>query len=554
MKKIKFNMHKMLLLFALIPLVTSILTLCFFNIFNLVKTLKNNTYSELKCCSISVKEYFEWDIREECLEQDSVSEQFIDSLKNENIDLALFERNKCWLTSMKDKSGKRLNGIEENNDIWEIVKTGETFISNHIKIGNDEYYVCYYPVYDEEGNIWGMAFAGEKEEMVYQSLKSVFFISIGLAIGLIIIFFIIATYFAKVVAKPINKVTEAIKDTSEGNLQADTNIHSIVDETKTLISSSKTLQDKLQDIISKTQNISNELIKNSEKIYDLTNTSSEGANQISSAMEDLTQGATQMATSVQNINSSVIEIGSAIDDISLNTNNLVDTSNDIKKENEDADIMIQKVSESSQNSVESVHGISKQISETSKAIDNIKIAVESIQSVASQTNLLALNASIEAARAGEAGRGFSVVANEIKNLSEQSNLSASQIKEIVDNIIVQSDKTVQLSSEVASIITEEQSYIKETQDKFKSLASNINNILIQINSISTKINLLNESKNNITMDVQDLSAISEENAASNQEVSASICTILESIQDILENSNSTKEISNNLSSTISYFS
>ena len=176
-----------------------------------------------------------------------------------------------------------------------------------------------------------------------------------------------------------------------------------------------------------------------------------------------------------------------------------------------------------------------------------------ITSIASQTNLLALNASIEAARAGEAGRGFAVVASEIGNLSDQSSKSADEIRNIVGEIVKNSEASVELSGSVATLIREEQDYIKDTQSKFEVLNSEISESLEHIKQVSHDTEELEKIQNVITEAVQSLSAISEENAASNEEVSASITGIAASVDEITENAEGTKANADNLVEAISYF-
>ena len=237
----------------------------------------------------------------------------------------------------------------------------------------------------------------------------------------------------------------------------------------------------------------------------------------------------------------------------LFTNKLVGISNSMKGANKEAFDYINRVSSSSQLSVDAVKDISQQIQDTNDAIEQIKNAVEMITSIANQTNLLALNASIEAARAGEAGKGFAVVADEIKTLSEQTNESTTKINEIVSEIVGKSEKSVELSSQVADIIVKEQGYIKDTKEKFVILNGAIGDSVSEINGISEKVKQLNTSKETITSAVEDLGAITEENAASNEEVSASVDEIASSIAIIAQNSKITEQSVAELMETVSYF-
>ena len=368
-----------------------------------------------------------------------------------------------------------------------------------------------------------------------------------------VIFIVIALYFSKVFVTPFKMITEAIKKISDGNINDDVNVHSIVEETKQLISSAATLQKVLQNTISKTKSISNSLNDNAKTVYDLADNSANGASQITNAMEDLAQGATVVADNTQTINSVVSDMGVAIEDIASNTEELTKSSDNIKVANREATDYMEKVSMSSEKSIEAVNKISSQIEDTNEAVSRIKNTVNIISDIASQTNLLALNASIEAARAGETGRGFAVVANEIKHLSEQSNSSADEIKKIVDEIVNKSDESVKLSSEVASIIVEEQKFIKDTQGKFDILNSEISVSLEQIVSIVKKVKALNDSTTSITSSVVDLGTVAEENAASNEEVSASVSMVAASIQQISDSSEKTKNMAQELDEAIKYF-
>ena len=367
------------------------------------------------------------------------------------------------------------------------------------------------------------------------------------------IFIGVALFVARLITKPLSKVTDVMKGIAGGDLDVDTNIHSILDETLVLIATAGLLKEKLGEIIGDAKNIAGELVEEAENVNELANKCYEGSTQISNAAEELAIGATTMATSVQSIDEQAIVMGDNIDNITESTAALVSLSNEIKSANSDASEYINKVSKSSQQSVNAVNDIANQIGETNKAVISVQEAVDMIQAIASQTSLLALNASIEAARAGEAGRGFAVVATEIGNLSTQSNASASQISDIVKNIVTQSEKSVQLSNEVVGIIKDEQVYIEDTQVKFDVLNQKIEGSLKEISDISNKLDTLAIAKDNIISSVSDLSAISEENAASTEEVSASVTSIAEDLNVINKNSGETKSRSNELSEAVSYF-
>lgn len=391
------------------------------------------------------------------------------------------------------------------------------------------------------------------ESEVLAGIRNIKIVSLAVSAIIFLFFLAFVLYMTGVVTKPLKRITKALNDTSKGDLAADTNINSIVYETQVIIASTQMLQNALVDIIGKTKTISEEVNEGAVNVASLSNGSSEASDQIVNAMEELSSGAVAMAENVQSINSQIVTMGVAVDNIHDRTDALVTSSNNIKKSNADADMYMAKVSESSSLSVEAVHDITSQIVETNEAIAKIEEAVNFIIAIASQTNLLSLNASIEAARAGEAGRGFAIVADEIKTLAEQSNSSANDIKIIVADIIEQSEKSVSLAAEVANIISVEQGYISDTQMKFKTLSGEIQLSLDEIDRIAVLTKELNESKDLIEQSIAKLGSIAEENAASNEAVTASINSVTESVVQIATSSDETKKLSDDLKNTIAYF-
>ena len=207
----------------------------------------------------------------------------------------------------------------------------------------------------------------------------------------------------------------------------------------------------------------------------------------------------------------------------------------------------------SEESVDAVADIEKQINETNNSIAQVDQAVELILSISQQTNLLSLNASIEAARAGAFGKGFAVVAEEIRRLSEQSAEGAEMIKNLAGTITEKSGRSVQLAQKVHALISLEQKNIAETQKKYEELSDEINRSVSDIRLIADKTEHLSLYKENVIDNVQNLSAISEENTASNEEVNANVSEIMSKVQTINENCEKMNEMAHELERSVSYF-
>ena len=543
------------MLTALLPAVSAIVIITAASVIMISGELKDTIWEQLRVASHQVNEYFVYDVvNNGYVNYDEYSDHvYIESLKKLEIDLTLFEGDTRLITSLKKEDGSYNEGSKADPKIYEQVKAGNEVTADKVKIGNTLYFVCYEPMYDANGNFWGMSFAGKPYKYYTKALMPMVTIAIFISVILLVIVVTLVLITGTGMSKALVNTSRNLHDMSDGNLNVEFHEHTMIAEFNEIISSSDKLQNSLNEIIGKTKDISGDLRNEAEQVSALAGNSKDGAEQIAHAMEDLANGATTMAENVQNINQQIVQMGDSIENITNGAESLVSISTGIKEANDDATDYINKVSASSKESVQAVNDISTQISETNTAVDRIKEAVDMISSIASQTNLLALNASIEAARAGEAGRGFAVVAGEIGSLAEQTNKSTDDIKNIVSEIVEKSGKSVTLSTDVARIIDEEQKYIEETQERFNILNEKIEEAFAEINDISSKAEILDNAKDSITSSISDLGAISEENAASNQQVSASITDIANAINDIASNSEATHDSASDLDETVAYF-
>ncbi len=549
----RLDFLRVIMLIGSVPLLSAIIILTICAATKMENELETSTYARLRACAISVQKYFEWDIREDILEKDDVSYEFIDSLQKDEIELTFFEGDTRFITSIKDKSGNRVEGTKASEEVWNIVKTGKDYQSDGIDISGAKYYVYYTPVCTDDGKVIGMAFAGEKEAIVNDAKNNLMISFVKIALVLTVVYLIILIWLARIIRKPIAKTAADIENIANGNISNEISGSSQIAETDKLITASRILKEKLNDIVSGVNEHVLNLQQDTASLKERADFCNDGTKQISQAMEELSVTAVTLAENVQDVNAKSLEMGNAITDINGDVQVLSDNSNHMDKANEDAAKSIETVLDSSNRSSAIVEKITNQIEETNQAISSINEAVDLIMDITGQTSLLSLNASIEAARAGQAGRGFAVVADEIKKLSEQSAQGADTIKQVADNIFEKSNESVALVNEVRELIGKEQEDISVTKESFEILSKTINDNLVAVSRISEKTKQLDTIKQAIIGNINDLSAISEENAASNQEVSANITNIAESIDEMNAATGHVNNISEELAQLMEYF-
>lgn len=549
----KLGYLQVILMIGCIPLTVAIMAITIYSAGKMKSELIDSTYLRLKTCTTSVEQYFTWDIREDILERDEISYQFIDSLKADDIEQTLFIGDERFISSIIDEKGKRNEGTKAEPEIWEQVKAGNDYKASGVEIQGEKYYVYYSPVYSDDGEILGMAFSGEKQSTVDNSvagtLMNLFIISgvlLVLCVGIMIV-------LAFRIRRPLMITSGYIERVADGDLSGRPECSSVVSEVKTLINASTSLADKLGGIVTEVDEHAGILDDRMASLNALAEANSTSTNQIRQVMDDLSSTAITLADNVQSVNAKVNEMGDNMSAINSEAVTLNDNSDKMNRAGQNVSESMTLVLTSSHTASDIIAQLIEQVNETNKAIASINEAVELISDITAQTNLLSLNASIEAARAGQAGRGFAVVASEIKQLADQSSQGADSIKNIADNILEKSNRSVILTGRMKELAEQEQTDIGNAKESFDILNRIIEENAAIAQTVMDKTKNLEALKLDIINSVSELSAISEENAASNEEVTARVTEIAESVNRISEDTQTVRKVSSDMKELMDYF-
>lgn len=549
----KLGYLQVILMIGCIPLTVAIMAITIYSAGKMKSELIDSTYLRLKTCTTSVEQYFTWDIREDILERDEISYQFIDSLKAADIEQTLFIGDERFISSIIDEKGKRNEGTKAEPEIWEQVKAGNDYKASGVEIHGEKYYVYYSPVYSDDGEILGMAFSGERQSTVDNSVASTLmdlFIISGVLLVLCVGIMIVLAFRIR---RPLMITSGYIERVADGDLSGRPECSSVISEVKTLINASTSLADKLGGIVTEVDEHAGILDDSMASLNALAEANSTSTNQIRQVMDDLSSTAVTLADNVQSVNAKVNEMGDNMSAINSEAVTLNDNSDKMNRAGQNVSESMTLVLTSSHTASDIIAQLIEQVNETNKAIASINEAVELISDITSQTNLLSLNASIEAARAGQAGRGFAVVASEIKQLADQSSQGADSIKNIADNILEKSNRSVILTGRMKELAEQEQTDIGNAKESFDILNRIIEENAAIAQTVMDKTKNLEALKLDIINSVSELSAISEENAASNEEVTARVTEIAESVNRISEDTQTVRKVSSDMKELMDYF-
>lgn len=260
------------------------------------------------------------------------------------------------------------------------------------------------------------------------------------------------------------------------------------------------------------KNATEELSAVSEEFSQVFDSMEHNMTNTGSAVGVITSNTSVQAEQTLDIKAKTDAIAIAIDHILKNMNDLTNSAQTVNECNRSAAQIIEELITMSDENSTSIEVVREQTQKTNESVQEIRSVTEIISSISHQTNLLALNASIEAARAGENGKGFAVVAEQIRTLADQSQESAQHINQIVNDLINNSDISVDVTSKVSEAFEKQNVKMQDTKEIFTSLNNEISSVSAAIDNIATEVSDLEQHKNIIAGSVEHLNSFAEQNA------------------------------------------
>lgn len=505
---------------------------------------------------ISSKYDGEWEIKAGKLHKGSavMNDNFevVDQIGDDTLDTVTIFQGNIRITTNVTNNGIRAIGTKVSQEVEEVVLKKKKNYYGEATVAGKVYQTAYMPLLDRSGEAIGMLYVGAPQDIIDKTTSSFLKVFLIVILGVIILASLAVLLFTRRLKNRLRLISNAMDSAGKGDFTTRV-LDKTGDELTDLANSFNSMKDNLRNMIHRVLETSQMVAASSEEL-------TAGAEQTSKATEQIIEAIRQVANGADNQMVRVEDSSNVLEEVAQGVSNMAENSSAIA---ESSTYTVEKAKQGGsyvENTVNQMNAIHYSVIETSEVIrlldersKQIDQITRVITDVADQTNLLALNAAIEAARAGEHGKGFAVVADEVRKLAEQSQQSSAQISGFIKEIQQEMNRSAGAMDKVKLDVQDGLAAVEETQTSFNEIVNSMASMEEQINGMAATSEQISASVQEVSASVTEMNTITREASSHSQTVAASAEEQLASMEEISASANELSIIATNLQELVSEF-
>ncbi|WP_044163017.1 methyl-accepting chemotaxis protein [Virgibacillus sp. MSP4-1] len=374
-----------------------------------------------------------------------------------------------------------------------------------------------------------------------------------MAIVIIIVGIIVALLTSRSISKPITKVMDRMKAIAARDLSHDHLDIQSHDEIGQLVKATNQMNENTRELLQKIHSVTETVSNQSDKLTKSADEVQQGSEQIAATMEEIASSSESQANHVQTLSSNATSFTSNVQEANARGEQMEQTSSYVLQMTEAGTNLMEESIHQMKNVDTIVKSSVEKVQELDHQSQKITQLVTVIRDIADQTNLLALNAAIEAARAGEHGKGFAVVADEVRKLAEQVANSVTDITEITGTIQSETSGVVNSLESGYSEVEKGTRQIKYTGETFSQINQAMEEMADSIDTVAHHLSNMASTSQQMTSSIEEMATSSEETASDAEEASASAQQTNSSMEEVSSSSDELSKLSDELRSLVERF-
>ncbi|MGE7778527.1 methyl-accepting chemotaxis protein [Peribacillus sp. NPDC097264] len=449
-------------------------------------------------------------------------------------------------------NGERAIGTKISEEVKDVVLIQGKNYRGEAKVVGSILQTAYMPLLDGNGQAIGVLYVGVSQEIVDSTLSSFFKIFIIVLTGIIVLSGILTIWFTQRLKKRLTNVSHVLELAGKGDFRSVLKDNG-TDEISVLSNHFNLMSNNLKIMIQKVLRTSELVASSSEQLTAGTEQTSKATEQITESIQEVASGAESQTISIEETGEAMEEVSQGIQTMANNSAEIALAGSHASEKAYDGEGFVNKTVNQMKAIHTSVHESGEVIKLLGKRSKEIGDITKAITEIANQTNLLALNAAIEAARAGEQGKGFAVVADEVRKLAEQSQKSAIQISELIIEIQGDMERSNFSINQVKTDVNEGLEIVRQTEESFSDirLALDKSGKLVQQMAFISEI--ISAGAHEVSLTVADITNISKETSMHSQNVASATEEQLAFMQEITSSANALTTMAGNLQELVDQF-
>jgi len=374
----------------------------------------------------------------------------------------------------------------------------------------------------------------------------------GIAILVLLILVALSVIITRMIVRPIKEVKGLLMKAENGDFTGKGNYES-KDEIGELTTSYNNMTNSLQAVFITVQDSSQQVASASEQLSASAEQNSSASEHITLTVQELASGSDKQLNTVENSFRVMKDITNHTKTISKHTEKITKDVLQASTLSTEGNRAIQKVNDQMNSIYENVNSLSKAVGNLDARSNEISQITNVITGISAQTNLLALNAAIEAARAGEHGKGFAVVADEVRKLAEESTNSTEQIANLIQLIQNDTNLTLKTMEKAAEEVQSGLNVVSIAGSSFEKIEQAVNGVVSQIEDISESLKKLSSGTISVNDSIENVSNVAQETSTITRNISAATEEQLASMEEITSSSMALANLADDLQIIINQF-